>query len=47
VVTANATDYNKSVPANGSLSLGFLASWQGKNAPAYDFFLNGRECAKS
>ncbi|MFF1304224.1 cellulose binding domain-containing protein [Streptomyces sp. NPDC058307] len=46
-VTAGATDYNKSVPADGSLSFGFLASWQSKNAPAYDFSLNGRECAKS
>ncbi|MDQ0906731.1 hypothetical protein QFZ22_002716 [Streptomyces canus] len=46
-VTASAADYNKSVPADGSLSLGFLASWQGKNAPAYDFSLNGRKCAKS
>jgi hypothetical protein len=46
-VTATAADYNKSVPAGGSLSLGFLASWQSRNAPAYDFSLNGRECAKS
>ncbi|MET7730429.1 cellulose binding domain-containing protein [Streptomyces sp. NPDC005402] len=46
-VTATAADYNKSVPADGSLSLGFLASWQSKNAPAYDFSLNGQECAKS
>ncbi|WP_328751376.1 cellulose-binding domain-containing protein [Streptomyces sp. NBC_00285] len=46
-VTATAADYNQSVPANGSLSLGFLASWQSKNTPAYDFSLNGHECAKS
>ncbi|MEU9167211.1 cellulose binding domain-containing protein [Streptomyces sp. NPDC048420] len=46
-VTATAADYNKSVPADGSLSLGFLASWQGRNAPAYDFSLNGHACAKS
>ncbi|WP_037901808.1 MULTISPECIES: cellulose-binding domain-containing protein, partial [Streptomyces] len=46
-VTATAEAYNKSVAADGSLSLGFLASWQGKNAPAYDFSLNGQECAKS
>ncbi|MFF7762681.1 cellulose binding domain-containing protein [Streptomyces griseorubiginosus] len=45
-VTATATDYNRSVPADGSLSLGFNASWQGKNAPAYDFSLNGHACAK-
>ena len=46
-VTATATDYNRSVPADGSLSLGFLASWQGTNAPAYDFSLNGHACVKS
>jgi hypothetical protein len=45
-VTATAAHYNKSVPAGGSLSLGFLASWQSRNAPAYDFSLNGSECAK-
>ncbi|MDH6606494.1 hypothetical protein M2164_002129 [Streptomyces sp. SAI-208] len=46
-VTATAADYNKSVPADGSLSFGFLASWQSRNAPAYGFSLNGRECVKS
>ncbi|MGX1366545.1 hypothetical protein RKD19_001904 [Streptomyces canus] len=46
-VTATAADYNRSVPADGSLSVGFLASWQSRNAPAYDFTLNGRECVKS
>ena len=45
-VTATATDYNRSVPADGSLSLGFNASWQGRNAPAYDFSLNGHACVK-
>ncbi|MFF0161453.1 cellulose binding domain-containing protein [Streptomyces sp. NPDC005263] len=45
-VTATAADYNKSVPANGSLSFGFLASWQGKNSPGYDFTLNGHGCTK-
>ncbi|NEA97976.1 cellulose-binding domain-containing protein [Streptomyces sp. SID13726] len=43
-VSATAADYNKSVPADGSLTLGFLATWQGKNAPAYDFSLNGHSC---
>jgi hypothetical protein len=46
-VTATAADYNKSVGAGGSLAFGFLASWQGKNSPAYDFTLNGRSCAQS
>ncbi|MBC2906632.1 cellulose-binding domain-containing protein [Streptomyces cupreus] len=43
-VTATAADYNKTVPAEGTLTFGFLASWQGKNSPAHDFALNGREC---
>ncbi|MDL5204525.1 cellulose-binding domain-containing protein [Streptomyces sp. ALI-76-A] len=46
-VTATAADYNKSVPADGSLAFGFLASWQAKNAPAYDFTLNGQSCTKA
>ncbi|AZS84303.1 cellulose-binding domain-containing protein [Streptomyces griseoviridis] len=46
-VTATAADYNKAVPAGGTLSFGFLASWKGKNAPPYDVALNGRECAKT
>jgi hypothetical protein len=46
-ITATAATYNKKVPADGTLSLGFLASWQGKNAPAYDFTLNGESCAKA
>ncbi|WP_030045925.1 cellulose binding domain-containing protein, partial [Streptomyces resistomycificus] len=46
-VTATAADYNKKIAADGSLAFGFLASWQGKNAPAYDFTLNGDRCAKA
>ncbi len=46
-VTATAADYNKKVPADGSLAFGFLASWQGKNSPAYDFTLNGDTCTKA
>jgi hypothetical protein len=46
-VTATAADYNKTVAADGTLSFGFLASWEGKNSPAYDFSLNGDDCAKS
>ncbi|MDH6625512.1 hypothetical protein M2271_003323 [Streptomyces sp. LBL] len=46
-VTATAAAYNKKVPADGSLDLGFLASWQGKNSPAYDFTLNGQSCTKA
>ena len=46
-ITATAADYNKTVAANGSVSFGFLASWQGKNSPAYDFKLNGHSCPKA
>ncbi|MFJ4471859.1 cellulose binding domain-containing protein [Streptomyces sp. NPDC089424] len=43
-VTATAADYNRTVAADGSLAFGFLGSWSGRNSPAYDFTLNGREC---
>ncbi|MGW1540761.1 cellulose binding domain-containing protein [Streptomyces sp. NPDC002309] len=44
-VTATAADYNRTVAADGSLAFGFLSSWRGRNSPAVDFTLNGRECA--
>ncbi|MFF7903413.1 cellulose binding domain-containing protein [Streptomyces sp. NPDC088817] len=44
-VTATAAEYNKSVPANGTLSFGFLGTWQGHNSAPYDFTLNGHSCA--
>ncbi|MER6473919.1 cellulose binding domain-containing protein [Streptomyces collinus] len=44
-VTATAADYNRAVPAHGSLSFGFIASWQGENRPPYGFTLNGAPCA--
>ncbi|WP_282700439.1 cellulose-binding domain-containing protein [Streptomyces sp. CC219B] len=43
-VTATAADYNRTVPADGTFAFGFLATWQGKNAPAHGFALNGRPC---
>ncbi|MFJ9728764.1 cellulose binding domain-containing protein [Streptomyces sp. NPDC101209] len=46
-VTATAADYNKAVPARGTLSFGFLASWKTKNSPPYDFTLNGHPCEKT
>jgi cellulase/cellobiase CelA1 len=46
-VTATAADYNKTVPADGSLAFGFLSSWRGKNSPGYDFTLNGHACTKA
>ncbi|NUP19937.1 MAG: cellulose-binding protein [Streptomyces sp.] len=44
-VTATAADYNKAVPAEGSLAFGFIASWEGENSAGYDFTLNGQDCA--
>ncbi|MEU7060953.1 cellulose-binding domain-containing protein [Streptomyces sp. NPDC046197] len=44
-VTATATDYNKSVAANGTFSFGFLASWHDRNSAPHDFTLNGHACA--
>ncbi|GAA3787039.1 hypothetical protein GCM10022403_022190 [Streptomyces coacervatus] len=46
-VTATAADYNKAVPADGTITFGFLGSWQGKNTSPYDFTLNGQSCTKS
>jgi hypothetical protein len=46
-VTATAADYNRSVAANGTLSFGFLASWQNKNSAPYAFTLNGKTCTAS
>ncbi|MFC8567108.1 cellulose binding domain-containing protein [Streptomyces sp. NPDC057245] len=43
--TATATGYNGSVPAGGSLTFGFLASWHDTNTPPHTFTLNGRACA--
>lgn len=43
-VTTTAADYNRSVAAGGTVSLGFLASWQGKNETPFDFTLNGSSC---
>ncbi|MBY8340651.1 cellulose-binding domain-containing protein [Streptomyces sp. KC 17012] len=46
-VTATAADYNSSVSAGGTLTFGFLASWQSKNSPPYGFTLNGHACTKT
>ncbi|MFD0318048.1 cellulose binding domain-containing protein [Streptomyces flavalbus] len=43
-VTTTAAPYNAKIPADGTLSLGFIAAWQGANTPAYGFELNGRAC---
>ncbi|MGW1915876.1 cellulose binding domain-containing protein [Streptomyces sp. NPDC002076] len=43
-VTATAADYNKTVAAHGTLSLGFIGTWQGRNRTPYAFMLNGASC---
>lgn len=43
-VTATAADYNRMVAADGTVSFGFLADWQGSNSPPVDFTLNGSSC---
>ncbi|MER6067838.1 cellulose-binding domain-containing protein [Streptomyces sp. NPDC001817] len=43
-VTATAADYNKAVAAHGTLSLGFIGTWQGRNRAPYGFTLNGAAC---
>ncbi|GGJ21346.1 cellulose-binding domain-containing protein [Streptomyces brasiliensis] len=44
-VTATAADYNKSVPENGTLTFGFLASRHDRNSTPYAFTLNDETCA--
>ncbi|KOV69333.1 cellulose-binding domain-containing protein [Streptomyces sp. MMG1121] len=44
-VTAGAADYNRTVAAHGTLSFGFIASWQGANRSPHDLTLNGAACA--
>ncbi|MGW5427098.1 cellulose binding domain-containing protein [Streptomyces sp. NPDC004059] len=43
-VTATAADYNKTVAAHGTLSVGFIGTWQGRNRSPYGFTLNGAPC---
>lgn len=44
-VTATAAGYDRAVAAHGTLSFGFIASWQGRNRTPYGFTLNGASCA--
>ncbi|CAL9394690.1 hypothetical protein SUDANB145_01339 [Streptomyces sp. enrichment culture] len=44
-VTATAAPYNATVPAGGTLSFGFLATWEGSNTVPEHFTLNGRGCS--
>jgi Cellulose binding domain len=43
-VTATAAHYNKTVAAHGTLSFGFLGTWQDRNRSPYGFSLNGASC---
>ncbi|MET7984959.1 MULTISPECIES: cellulose binding domain-containing protein [unclassified Streptomyces] len=43
-VTATAADYNKSVAAGGSFTVGFLGTWHDGNTPPDTFTLNGGRC---
>lgn len=44
-VTATAADYNRTVAAGGSVSVGFLGSWQHTNTAPDTITLNGAACA--
>jgi hypothetical protein len=44
-VTARDQRWNRTIPAGGSASFGFLGTWTGSNAPPAGFTLNGRPCA--
>ncbi|MFK4145341.1 cellulose binding domain-containing protein [Streptomyces sp. NPDC004065] len=44
-VTATAADYNRSVPAGGTVSFGFIGSLESRNSTPYGFTLNGHACA--
>jgi len=43
-VTVANTPWNGTVPANGSVTFGFLASWNGTNAAPAAFTVNGAAC---
>ncbi|MEV6105888.1 cellulase family glycosylhydrolase [Streptomyces sp. NPDC051940] len=44
-VTVTPAPYTASIPAGGSVTVGFLASWSGTNSPPPSFTLNGGTCA--
>ncbi|MCH0561594.1 MULTISPECIES: cellulose-binding domain-containing protein [unclassified Streptomyces] len=43
-VTVGATGYSTPVPVGGTVSFGFLGTWQGRNADPKGFTLNGQTC---
>jgi mannan endo-1,4-beta-mannosidase len=44
-VTASNVDWNRTIPAGGSASFGFIGSWNGTNGAPAAFTLNGATCA--
>jgi cellulase/cellobiase CelA1 len=44
VVTAVNADYNRTIPAGGSVMFGFLGTWHSSDAPPTSFTLNGASC---
>lgn len=44
-VTATAADYDRTVAAHGTLSFGFIGTWQDRNRSPYGFTLNGAPCS--
>jgi cellulase/cellobiase CelA1 len=43
-VTAVNADYNRTIPAGGSVMFGFLGTWHTSDAPPTSFTLNGATC---
>ncbi|MBP2705048.1 cellulose binding domain-containing protein [Microbispora sp. RL4-1S] len=43
-VTAKNVDYNRTIPANGSVNFGFNGSWSSANPAPTSFALNGATC---
>ncbi|MFF7648940.1 cellulose binding domain-containing protein [Streptomyces sp. NPDC007983] len=44
-VTTTPADYNQRVDADKPFSVGFLATWHGRNSPPRAFTLNGERCS--
>jgi mannan endo-1,4-beta-mannosidase len=43
-VTAGNVDWNRTIPVGGSVSFGFIGSWNGSNSAPGAFTLNGASC---
>jgi hypothetical protein len=43
-VTTHYLDWNRTIPADGSISFGIQGSWTASNAPPARFALNGSPC---